>query len=82
MTNTMLHRIIRVMKITALIPDALVQDIKKLTKGKNITDSLIIALQEWRDLQKVKAVSKKIEHSPLKFSAGFTANNVRALNRK
>ena len=70
------------MKITALIPDALVNDVKKLSKGKNITDSLIIALREWIAIQKVKAVSRKIKKSPLGFTSGFSAEGVRALNRK
>ena len=70
------------MKITALIPDALVNDVKKLSKGKNITDSLIIALREWIAIQKVKAVSRKVRKSPLSFTPGFNAESVRTLNRK
>jgi hypothetical protein len=31
------------MKITAIIPDELVDEVKQLTQGKNITDSLIKA---------------------------------------
>ena len=70
------------MKVTALIPDALVDDVKRLSKGKNITDSLIIALQEWIAVQKLKAVSQKIKKRPLKFSPGFSAEGIRSMNRK
>ena len=70
------------MKVTALIPDALVEDVKKLSKGKNITDSIVIALREWIALQKIKTINQKIRKSPLKFSPGFSAESVRALNRK
>lgn len=42
------------MKVTALIPDELVEEVKHLTQGKNITDSLIIALNEWVESQKTK----------------------------
>ena len=70
------------MKVTALIPDALVNDVRKLSKGKNITDSLIIALREWIAIQKVKSMSQKVKKSPLKFTPGFSAESVRALNRK
>lgn len=70
------------MKVTALIPDALVEDVKKLSSGKNITESLIIALREWIAIQKIKAVSQKVKKSPLKFSPGFTAERIRALNRR
>jgi len=41
-------------KVTALIPDELVEEVKHLTQGKNITDSLIIALNEWVESQKTK----------------------------
>jgi hypothetical protein len=68
------------MKVTALIPDSLINDIKKLSKGKNITDSLIIALRDWIAIQKVKTIHKKIEKKPLKFN--FTSESLRELNRK
>jgi hypothetical protein len=42
------------MKVTALIPDELVEEVKHLTQGKNITDSLTIALNEWVESQKTK----------------------------
>lgn len=70
------------MKVTALIPDNLVEEVKKLSKGKNLTDSLIIALEEWIALQKIKGITHKVRQSPLKFSPRFTAEKVRALNRK
>jgi len=47
------------MKVTALIPDELVAEVKQLTQGKNITESLIIALDEWVAIQK----RRKIEFS-------------------
>ena len=43
------------MKVTALIPDDLITDVKQLTQGKNITDSLIKALSEWVSIQKIKS---------------------------
>jgi hypothetical protein len=70
------------MKITALIPDSVVNELKKLTKGKNTTDSLMIALREWIAIQKLKGLSKKIQKAPIKFSQGFSAENIRSLNRK
>jgi len=42
------------MKVTALIPDDLVNEVKDLTHGKNITESLIFALSEWIRIQKLK----------------------------
>lgn len=42
------------MKVTALIPDELVQEVRELTQGKNITESLTIALNQWVHNQKLK----------------------------
>ncbi|MCF6289109.1 MAG: hypothetical protein L3J53_07750 [Proteobacteria bacterium] len=42
------------MKVTALIPDELVEEVKLFTQGKNITESLTIALNEWVENQKTK----------------------------
>lgn len=36
------------MKVTALIPDELIEKVKAKSGGKNITESLIIALNEWQ----------------------------------
>ena len=70
------------MKVTALIPDSLVEDIKKISKGKNTTDSIIIALREWIALQKLKTICQRIKKKPLKFTHGFNAEITRSLNRK
>ncbi len=35
------------MKVTALIPDELIEDVKRLSGGKNITESLIIAIKHY-----------------------------------
>lgn len=70
------------MKVTALIPDELVEEVKKLAKGKNLTDSLIIALKEWTASKKIKKLNKKLAKNPLSFHADFSAEDVRKLNRK
>lgn len=72
---------IRTMKVTALIPDNLISEVKALSSGKNITESLIIALKEWTSIQKLKSLSATVKHSPLSFRSGFTANKVRKVNR-
>ncbi|MCB1604557.1 MAG: type II toxin-antitoxin system VapB family antitoxin [Gammaproteobacteria bacterium] len=40
------------MKVTALISDELIEEVKRLTEGKNITESITIALREWVENQK------------------------------
>ena len=70
------------MKITAILPDNLIEEVKEFTKGKNLTEGLIIALKEWSNLRHIKELNKKIEKTPLKFSTDFNADDIRELNRR
>jgi hypothetical protein len=70
------------MKITALIPDKLVQDVKKLANGKNLTESLTIALREWTAQQKIKRLNTRIAKKPLSFYKDFSAAKIRSINRQ
>ncbi len=76
-----MHRILYSMKVTALIPDDLVKEVKKLASGRNLTESLIIALREWLNIQKLRILRQKVRKNPLKFSPGFSAKSIRELNR-
>jgi hypothetical protein len=70
------------MKVTALIPDKIISEIKHYAPGKTLTDSLVVALNEWVCLKKIKALNKSIEKTPLKFKTDYSAITVRAVNRK
>jgi hypothetical protein len=70
------------MKVTAIIPDNIIREIKNHAPGKALTDCLVVALSEWVCLKKIKALNKSIKKAPLKFKADYSATNVRALNRK
>lgn len=70
------------MKVTALIPDELISEIKTLSKGKNITESLIIVMQEWLTAKRLQRLNQEIRKSPLKFEPGFSATKIRTTNRK
>jgi len=76
-----MDRISYLMKVTALIPDDLVNEIKQYAQGINLTECLIIALEEWLALKKIKELNDKVEDEPLEFSDGFTADKVRSVNR-
>ncbi|MGR3218742.1 MAG: DUF2191 domain-containing protein [Candidatus Anammoxibacter sp.] len=69
------------MKITALIPDNLIEEVRNYTKGKTITESLIKALSEWVQMQKIKELNSTISKKPLKFQKGFSPEEARAINR-
>jgi hypothetical protein len=70
------------MKVTAIIPDAMVAEVKTLAHGKNITESLITALDEWIKLKRLQGLNEMIMKKPLRFKDGFSALSVRELNRK
>ena len=42
------------MKVTALIPDDIIREVKKLSGGKNITESILIAMQDYIARQKIR----------------------------
>ncbi|HPH46078.1 MAG TPA: DUF2191 domain-containing protein [Chryseolinea sp.] len=70
------------MKITALLPDEIVNEVKKLSGGKNITESILIALQDYIAHQKIRKSIQKVKDKPLQFRDDFTAEKVRSLNRE
>jgi hypothetical protein len=70
------------MKITAIIPETLIEEVKKYSGGQTITDSLKIALTEWVDLKHVEDLNAAVAEKPLEFAPGITAGRLRRLNRK
>ena len=69
------------MKITAIIPDELIKRVKKISGGKNTTESLIIALQHYVSSKQMYDVIDEIEKEPLLFQEDFTAYGIRKINR-
>ena len=70
------------MKVTALMDDQLIDDVRVFSGGKNITESMVIALTEWLKIQKLKRLNNELESTPLRFADGFTADTARKLNRR
>jgi hypothetical protein len=77
------------MKVTAILPDSLVSEVRQYSKGKNITDSLLnitdsllIALKEWLALRKVKELNRKVDKQPLEFDPSFRAEKARDVNSR
>ena len=68
------------MKVTAILPDNLIKEVKDLANGKNITESLKIALGEWISLQKIKKLNRRIKQNPIK--TDFDPIKIRELNRR
>lgn len=69
------------MKVTAIIPDSLINNVREISQGRNITECLVIAMNEWVAMKRLKALHEQIKKSPLKFKKGFSAQKIRGLNR-
>ena len=67
------------MKVTAIIPDELIKEAQLLSNAKNITDTVIIALNSYVAIEKLKAMGREINKNPLKFR--YSAEEIRELNR-
>jgi len=50
--------------------------------GKNITESIVIALKYYLQNQKIYDVLDPIDKEPLQFTENFTAYNIRKINRE
>jgi hypothetical protein len=68
------------MKVTAIIPDGLVDEVRYYSQGKNITDSMIIALKEWLSLKHLSDLNAQVASEPLKFER--SAADIREANRQ
>lgn len=68
------------MKVTAIIPDELVKETQALSHAKNITEAMIVALNSYVSLKKLKAMGESVKKNPLQFK--YTAEEIRDLNRK
>lgn len=69
------------MKITALVPESLIDEVKKYSGGKNVTESLIIALTDYINRQKLRKAIQKLKKNPLEFADDFSAEKIRKVNR-
>ena len=63
------------MKVTALIPDDLIEKVRKISGGKNITESLIIALNDYVKKDKMEKLYDQIQDEPLVFREDFVPYN-------
>ena len=68
------------MKVTAIIPDEIIDDVRKYTGGKNITDSLIKALNDWLYRQRIQHLSNELHQNPVRFREDFSADGIRNKN--
>jgi len=69
------------MKVTALIPDKLVEDAIQVSGAKNTTEAMIIALQHYISAKRMYDVLEDTDKEPLVFQEDFSAYGIRKINR-
>jgi hypothetical protein len=67
------------MKVTAIIEDTLVNNVKEFTRSSTITEAITIALKDWIDIYHIKELNKKISKNPIIIENG---DEIRKVNRK
>ena len=70
------------MKVTAILPDDLVSQVRRHSGSKNLTEALQIALREWLALRRIKQLNRDVAKRPLQFRAGYGARSVRESSRR
>jgi len=78
LTNTIEYRMFNRMKVTAIISDELINNVKAYTRSSTITEAITIALKDWVDIYNIKELNKKIIKNPIEIKNG---QNIREINR-
>jgi len=78
LTDTILYRIVYLMKVTAIIADDLVNNVKAYTRSSTVTEAITIALKDWVDIYNIKELNKMIRQNPINIENG---QNIREINR-
>ncbi|MEN8158137.1 MAG: DUF2191 domain-containing protein [Bacteroidota bacterium] len=55
------------MKITANIPDDIINDIQEYTGGKNLTESIVMVLADWLYGKRIAILNERIAKNPIDF---------------
>ena len=74
----MVYRMIYRMKVTAIIADDLINNVKAYTQSSTVTEAITIALKDWVDIYSIKELNKKIKQNPINIDNG---KNIRETNR-
>ena len=66
------------MKVTAIIADDLISNVKLYTRSSTVTEAITIALREWVDIHNIKELNKQIIQEPICIN---NAQSIREINR-
>ncbi|MDR2601904.1 MAG: hypothetical protein LBC53_05580 [Spirochaetaceae bacterium] len=67
------------MKVTAIIADELINDVKVYTQSSTITEAITIALKDWIDMHNIKELNRQITQKPVVINNG---EKIREINRQ
>jgi hypothetical protein len=67
------------MKVTAIIEDTLVNNVKEFTHSSTVTEAITIALRDWIDIYCIKELNKQVSNKPIHINTG---EKTRQINRK
>ena len=67
------------MKVTAILADDLVNNVKAYTRSPTITGAITIALKDWLDIHNLKELNKEISKNPITIKNG---QKIRETNRQ
>lgn len=70
------------MKVTAIIPDDLLEELKQQAPGKTLTESLILALRDWIAQKNIQDLNRQVRTRPLRFKERLGAHTLRQRNRR
>jgi hypothetical protein len=66
------------MKVTAIIADDLINNVKEYTRSSTVTEAITIALKDWVDSYSIKELNKRISENPIIINNG---QKIREQNR-
>jgi hypothetical protein len=66
------------MKVTAIIADELISNVKEYTQSSTVTEAITIVLKDWIDMYHIKELNQKINKNPINIRNG---QHIREINR-
>ena len=66
------------MKVTAILADDLINNVKQYTRGSTVTEAITIALKDWIDIYEIRELNKQISQRPVIIEDG---QKIREINR-
>jgi hypothetical protein len=67
------------MKVTAIIADELINNVKAYTQSSTVTEAITVALKDWLDIYNIKELNRKITQKPVFIKNG---GKIRKVNRQ